>query len=631
MGRLGKGFSVRFVWAVAAFVLAALMIGAGIAQRTVFQGPTTQSAGAVIDSDARYVLVDGAVMNMYPGAQTLRADGEGEIFAAYGRTTDMQAWLSDTAYTAVTVGDEGALVTTDIEPAVTAEQGEDAPAGDDPIATPEATTEEDAAGAEGPDPTAATRDPRGSDLWLAEYEQTDNLVTPLQIPEDLSVLLATDGESAAPAELSVTWPITNRTPWAGPLIVGGAIVMAVGVWLYFLAIRHVRRSKGPRRKGLPVPVTEPIDLSNGASRKGVISAGGVRRALSRGRRPILAAPALGVSVLLLAGCSADAWPQLGASPTPTPTQTVIAPEGQQQPAVTRDQAETIVERVADTVSEADAALDLDLAATRLDGAMLAARATNYTLRGAIPDYAAPAPIVSGSLEIILPQAFDGWPRSFLAVADDESSNTSSIMVLTQKDPWSDFLLSYAGSLEASTLMPDLAPTYVGAPQVQPDSPFLIMPPEEVAAAYADVINNGEESEFFEVFEEEGDQLRASIASDRARRLDEFNQTAASTGSLTFSSTEGTFAPYALATLESGAIVAVSVRESDEVRPTNEDAVIKLDNNATVQTLAGADQSATGFETTFSDQIFFYVPGQGSSERIRLLGYASDILEAKVIP
>ena len=248
MGRLGKDFSVRFVWAVAAFVLAALMIGAGIAQRTVFQGPTTQSASAVIDSDARYVLVDGAVMNMYPGAQTLRADGEGEIFAAYGRTTDMQAWLSDTAYTAVTVGDEGALITTDIEPAITEAAGEDSPGADDPATTPDADTEEGGADAVSSDPAPATRDPRGSDLWLAEYEQTDDLVTPLQIPEDLSVLLAADGESAAPTELSVTWPITNRTPWAGPLIVGGAIVMAVGVWLYFLAIRHIRRSKGPRRK-----------------------------------------------------------------------------------------------------------------------------------------------------------------------------------------------------------------------------------------------------------------------------------------------------------------------------------------------------------------------------------------------
>jgi hypothetical protein len=74
---------VRFVWAVAAFVLAAVMIGAGIAQRTVFQGPKSETADISVSEEAPYLLIDGAVLNSLPGAQTLRAQGEGEIFAAY--------------------------------------------------------------------------------------------------------------------------------------------------------------------------------------------------------------------------------------------------------------------------------------------------------------------------------------------------------------------------------------------------------------------------------------------------------------------------------------------------------------------------------------------------------------------
>ena len=92
---------MRFVWAVAAFVLAAVMIGAGIAQRTVFQGPKTETASISVEEDAPYLLIDGAVLNQLPGAQTLRAQGDGDIFAAYGRTADMEAWLSDTAYNEV--------------------------------------------------------------------------------------------------------------------------------------------------------------------------------------------------------------------------------------------------------------------------------------------------------------------------------------------------------------------------------------------------------------------------------------------------------------------------------------------------------------------------------------------------
>src|SRR6185312_7844929 len=159
----------------------------------------------------------------------------------------------------------------------------------------------------------------------------------------------------------------------------------------------------------------------------------------------------------------------------------------------------------------------------------------------------------------------------------------------------------------------------------------VMAPDQVATAYADILNNGENSTYFGQFDTEGDQFRVGIAADRQKRLDQFNTTAASTGSLSFDSVAGAYDPLALATLESGAIVAVSVDEVDTVKPTNADAVIKLETNQTVKTLAGVEQSATGFTTTFSDQLFFYVPGQGSTEKIRLLGYSSNILDAKVIP
>ena len=86
---LGRGVFVRFVWAVAAFVLAALMIGAGIAQRTVFEGPTSETASISVEEDAPYLLIDGAVLNHLPGSK-LRAQADGDIFAAYGRTTDME-------------------------------------------------------------------------------------------------------------------------------------------------------------------------------------------------------------------------------------------------------------------------------------------------------------------------------------------------------------------------------------------------------------------------------------------------------------------------------------------------------------------------------------------------------------
>ncbi|WP_375384124.1 glycosyl transferase [uncultured Microbacterium sp.] len=609
---------MRFVWAVAAFVLAAVMIGAGIAQRTVFQGPKTETA-TISAEQAPFILIDGAVLNKLPGSQTLRAEGDGTIFASYGRTADLEAWLSDSDYASVTLGSDGQVVTTTIQQQSDPSPSPSATAGaTDPAATGSATT------------PATARSPVGSDLWLDEFQQEGVLIAPLQLPDTMSVLVATDGTAPAPSQVSVSWPVGNATPWAGPLIVGGAILMAIGVFLYILGIRHLRRSRGPRRKGLPMPVTEPIDLAVEGADKGVVSAGTPQRSLTR-RRAFAVVPVVAVSALLLSGCSADLWPDFAGTPSPSPTQSVIIPEGQKPPAVTSAQADRIITRIAQTAADADAARDEVLASSRLDGAVLAERATNYKLRGAIPDFAAPAAIPTTPLRIFLPQAVDGWPRTVMAVIDDAADKTASIMLLTQQDAWSQYKLSYMSSLEAATQMPDLAAEYVGASQVPPDSSFLRMEPNQLAAAYADILNKGDDSVHASEFAMEGDQFRTSVVADRQKRLDSFNQTAASTGSLTFESTAGAQAPMALATLESGAIVAVNVNEIDTVKPTNTDAVIKANNNATVKALAGAEQSSTGFTTTYSDQLFFYVPGQGSTEKIRLLGYSSNILDAKVIP
>ncbi|MET0734601.1 MAG: glycosyl transferase [Microbacterium sp.] len=612
---------------MAAFVLAAVMIGAGIAQRTVFQGPKTSTTGLSVEQDAPYLLIDGAVLNSLPGTQTLRAQGDGDIFAAYGRTADMKAWLSDTSYNEITLGSDGLPSAELIEPADPTEPVTET----DPGTGTEVPVEPSPAPDDAAAPETPARSPVGSDLWLDEFQQTDVLIAPLQLPAEMSVLVATDGVEPAPAAVTISWPLANGTPWAGPLIVGGGVLMAIGIFLYILGIRHARRARGPRRKGLPLPVTEPIDLAVEGADKGVIAATPpTRRSIESGRRAFAIVPIVAVSALLFTGCSADSWPQFGASPTPTPSASVIVPEGQKAPAVTKAQAERILTRIAETAATSDETMDPALAATRLDGAVLSARATNYKLRAAIADYKTPDPILTKPLEIVLPQAFDEWPRSVLAIVDDSESKTSSIMVMTQADAWSPYKLTYQGSLEASTLIPELAATYVGASQVPPDSSFLVMPPNQVAAAYADVINKGEASEFYDMFEADGDQFRTSVAADRQKRLDEFNQTAATTGSLTFESVPGAHAPFALATLESGAIVAVNLNELDTVKPTNADAVIKLENNPTVKTLAGAEQSSTGFTTTFGDQLFFYVPGQGSTEKIRLLGYSSSILDAKVI-
>ena len=616
---------MRFVWAVVAFVLATLMIGAGIAQRTVLQGPKTESQAIQIDEQAPYILIDGAVLNTHDGSQTLRAQGDGTIFAAYARTVDVEAWLQHTDYVQITSSDDE--LTSELVTATSDGADSTDASSTDAAATPPAT---DAPADTAPDATAATPlNPVGSDLWLDEFQQDDLLITPLQLPDDMSLLVASDGTNPAPTDLTVTWPTGTSAPWSGPLIVGGAILLAVGIVLYILGLRHVRRSRGPRRKGLPMAATQPIDLSIEEEEKGVISAAPTRRRLGPGKRAFAVVPVVAVSALLFAGCSADSWPQLASTATPTPTPTVVMPEGQQSPAVTEAQAQRILTRVADEVAAADEAKDPAAAATRLAGPALAERETNYTLRGAIADHPALAAVPDKPVSILLPEAYDQWPRTFLAVVEGTDDAADTIMMLTQEDPWSDYKLTYTAKLAADSF-PTLAPAYVGAGQVAPDSAFLLIEPQELAAAYADVLNNGDASEYASLFEADGDSFRTQVATDRETRSAQFNETGAETGKLEFTSTAGDQPPVALQTLESGAIVSVNLNETETVTPTTPDAVIKVDTNPIVSTLTGVTQSATGFSTTYSDQLFFYVPAAGSNERIQFLGYGTNILNAKVV-
>lgn len=597
---------MRFVWAVTALVLATVMIGAGIAQRTVFQAPETITVELPVASDAPYLLIDGEVLGSNPGAQSLRIDGEGEIIAAYGRTSDLEQWLAPTEYLHVTTDGEGGYASETREATFVPEEGAAAP----------------------------TLTPRGSDLWLEEFVREDVVQTTLQLPADMSILVATDGTAPAAEAATVTWPTGVTTPWAGPLIVAGGILFLIGLVLYALALRHLRRSRGPRRKGVPaLPEDDQGELDGGT--KGVISASPVRRALTAGRkalprggRALVAVPALAVTAALVSGCSADAWPDFDGTPSPTPSESVIIPEGQGTPAVTDAQAARILERIAAQTATADEKKDADAAAQRLTGPALAERKTNYRLTKAIKDFDALPAIPTTPIHPLLPQAYEGWPRMFLAVVE-ESGSAATIMTVTQESPWTPYKLSHIASLAPTATM-NLAASYIGAVAVPPDSSFLLLAPNQVAKAYADVLDKGDKSEFSDLFDAEADAFREQVAETRAQRLADFNKTGAQTGKLAFRTAAGAGDPLSLVTLDSGAIVAVTITENDTVTPTDEDAVIKVDNNKAVSTLTGVKQSATGFTTTYTDQLFFFVPAQGSTDRIQLLAYRSNILDAKVV-
>ena len=602
---------MRFVFAILAFVLAALMIAFGIAQRTVFLEPASTSMSTTVDDGASYAVIDGSALGAFPGSQTITASGPDSVFVAYARTADIQAWIGGDDYAAVGLdADTKSLAVT------TATGTEVAPA-----AEAEAS----------PLPT----DPAGSDLWLEEFTGEKSLTTTISAPEGISVLIASDGTAPAPTDITVAWPTDNATPWAGPLIVGGALMALIGFVIYLLGLLHFRRSRRPRRN---VPRGPRMPRLPRVPRPKTIKASeitGPRRSIGKS---MIAVPLVLVSGLVLSGCSPEFWPSAApeatgtatatASPTAEGTEEPVADEAP-EPAVTVPQLERIVGGIVNLTAEADANLDAAAIATRFTGPALEQRLANYKIRTADASFAPTTALPDAPLTLTLPQQTDTWPRVVTTVLQsaDEASVPTMALILKQESPRENYLVEYAIQLEASAKVPGVAPATIGAVAIAPDNKFMSMPPEAVGPAYADILLNGEASASYPLFEAEGDTARTQLGVEaKQAQKDKLEDTA----TMEFTNAVGSGDVVALATNDSGSIVAVSVNEITTVTAVNGKATIEPTSGPS-RALSGIDKTSKGIQSTYSEQLLFHVPAAGSTDKIVLLGFGQGLISSVELP
>lgn len=617
---------MRFVLAIAAFVVAAVMIVTGIAQRTVFLKPGTLSLETTVDSGERFIVIPGKVLQTHPGAQSIVASASAKdpVFLSYGRAADISAWLGDQSYASIGVDADSGKLTSKVvtpKPATTDEAGASGAATD-------AASGTDAAGP----------NPRGSDLWLGEYDETGAVITTVNLPKDVDVLIATDGTKPAPSSLRLAWPLDNATPWAGPLIVGGMLVLIGGIVLYLLGISRMRRSRGPRRKGITtgrkghskLPKQPKPPKLNSPKQQKAIEEGPKGRSSMR-RSFVVAVPIVLVGTLGLSGCSQDFWPQIS-QPTPSPTVSATnlpsdADKDFAAPVVTVPQVERIVSRISTSAAEADAALDPAKAGIRFAGPALVERTSNYTIRGKNAEYPGPTLIPASPVTLTLPQATDSWPRTVMTVIQDKTDDTvpPTVLVMNQENPRSNYQVVYAEKLLEGARLENVAPATIGAASVPPDSKLVVLPPDQLAAAYADVIINGDSSKYAAEFNAEGDVFRTQIAADREKKKAGLSSTA----SIEFSAEAGPGPNIALATNDSGAIVAVNIHENEVTKVVTTGATVKP--SGAVAALSGLTETAKGTQATYGDQLLFYVPGVNSGEKITLLGFTQSLISAAELP
>ncbi|WAP52823.1 hypothetical protein OL239_06545 [Arthrobacter sp. ATA002] len=592
--------------AVPLIVIGVLLMLVGIGQRTFWAPPGTVTAEAPsTDQQAPLTVIGTDVLTAHPDGVELTLASEGAFLMAVGRTGDVEAWVGDAAVLRVTAdGDNLASEVTEGTPTVP--------------------------------------NPAGSDLWVSEQEVDGETTFTWDAPAsgDWEILLAADGTAPAPANVSVTYANDASTPFAVPLIVGGALLAVLGLALAFAAGRgnSGRRSGGggpsaesPARRADTVagpatgstttgsttpPAAEPAPAAGskpGTSGTSAYSAMPVRRR----RGP---AAALGTALATVLAFGAGPAPALAALPL-TAAPTAEATGEATPPVVLKTQLERILADVAATVQAADAAKDPALLAERAGGSAATLREAGYATSAKVPTHPAPEPIAAEPLKTDLIMGGTEFPRSVVAVTQGPDNEVPQALLLEQASARENYKLVSSIRMLPGTTFP---PRPAGGAGVEPapadSAEGLTTSPQIAVQALADALTNpdGMNKGTFSpnTFADAVTKFQSDVTTSPDNEF----------ADITFDHAAVPDNTRALRTADGGAIVFGYMDSSYTSVPKEAGDSINLEGTV-YQTLTGETSTEAGIDVKYGEGVMLYVPPAGSTDQIQVIGAVQELLSA----
>lgn len=578
---------MRLVSAVLVLMLSVITLATGLALRTVLAGPDTITRSVSVEHTAPALVIDGSVLSAFPGRQliTVYPDESMEdqtVTLIYGRSVDVLAWLRPARHTAVVYNE----LTTEL------------------VAIPRI-------GAESQVPN-----PLGSDLWFEQYRDDQPVRVSLTAGEGISVAIFSTGQSRAPGQVTISWPLDNATPLSSLLILLGTVLFVVGAILVVTAITRIRRRRGPKK---PKPITAPRRRpgSNKLMKPSRASAKPRGRRAAK-RTAIVIIPVLGLGGV--ASCASEVEPAIVEEEVLTGEVEGPAP----YPVVTEAQFERIMSRVSRQIAAADESLDTSLLAPRMGDPALTMREAAYRLRNADSELGTFVPVPEGPVRLLVPQQNREWPRVVFAVIQDATITDAPSLgvLLRQEAPRDNYRLHYVVSLAPDTVLPSFPQPSVGTARLARQSQLLLLSPADTVAGYGEILDIGSLSAFWRQFDTLTDVLFTVVGPEgQELRQESFG----SEIDLTLNIDEPEHLSVALSTLDNGGIVFGVLMEVETVRPTQGGATINATSSARV--FSGLPESAIGFRALYEMHVLWYVPPVGSDDRIRVLGYSYQLVDA----
>ena len=560
---------MRFVIAAALYLTGLILALVGVAQQTIWLPPLQHHMSIQASGNAPLLILDHKALTQFPGDPEVRIDGDSQIFMATGREEDVKAWVGATTNQLVSAAPNGKKLTASLTTGI-----------------------------------GLTVNPAGSDLWRTELAAQTSLTQTVDVSEHAAVLLANDGLQAAPTNVHLVWNIQNDTFWSRVYFFGGLGFILAGIIANAWAWYHMRKHRGPRRRTPRAPQGPKYRYRSN------------RSAPSRGRRAARNSKIATVgfiSLAVLAGCAPTS------SPSATPSATSSVASDTAPPVVTAPQLAKIVSRISVALSEGDTAKDSKLLANRVSGPALDSRAAHYALQR-LNSKIAPLPgIDARNITFLLPAASVSWPRVVMTVVS--ASGTDSLpqmLVLEQAAPRAQYNLWYQIDMLPGVKTPEVAAAASGAIPVAADSKFLKVSPNALPSAFGNLIDLGQASLSASSFDVSNDEFYKQVASSQSAQRASLKD-----ASIAVEHSLGNSNVLALATSNTGALVAVYMKDTYTIKPTKKNSAVAVSGNEKL--LLGATGSAKGIRSVYGDMLLFYVPAISSSDRIMTLGASQGLL------
>lgn len=565
---------MKLIAAIALFVLSLGLAVVGVAQRTILAPPAAKTLAIDYEPGSPYLVIPSATLTAFSGIPTITVSGSKKAFISSGREADVRAWVGEATNAELTVS--GGAKKTQLE--LKSNFGNESFA-----------------------------NPKQSDLWRTEILAVKSASLQVDPADGAAVLVASDGFANSPNHVAITWPIFyDLTPSNWFLIISGITLLAafiVNAWY----LRGNQRRKGPRRK-LPKAPQGP-KLRKHKSQL-VLPTRGRRVA-----RKVVGGTALGLSLVLLTGCTPNAQQP---TPTPTPTGDVVVAD---PPAVLEVQLKKILKSVAQVAAVADEAKDKALLESRFAGPAFDMRATHYFLMSKSNKIEQLPTISDTPITWSLPAATAVWPRTIMAVTDTPGSALPQMLVLEQQTPRSPYLLYYFMNLVPGAEIPSVPVAEVGAIPVASDSVYLRVPPKDIPVTYGDVIDKGSSSLSAGIYDVKNDKYFADVSA-----LEKAQREKLTKATIKFKHTLGTSKVFSLATTSGGALVAVYMKDTYIIKPKKAGSGVTVSGNEKL--MLGANGSVKGVSSTYGNMMLFYVPSLADKDRAILLGVTQGLLAVR---